>query len=349
VRIATLSNAAVIHTRRWVEFFRARGHDVRVWSLEPGPSDLGAHPLPALPLPGVLRYPLAAPALRRALAAFHPDIVDAHFVPNYGLLGALSSVRPLCVTAWGSDLLVKGGADPLQTARARFVLSRADAVVADGDNLAEAARRLGARDGRVHAIPWGVDLARFHPRSRERGLILSTRMHEPVYDLPTVLRAFRRVAERNDSARLVVAGNGSLTHELERMAERELPAHRVEFVGRLTPDAMADWLGRAEVAVSASHSDSTSMSLLESMAAGAVPVVTDHEGNRAWVRDGEGARLFVAGDSDGLARGILAALEDTAWADRARRINRERVERDGDADVNMGRIERLFESLVASR
>src|SRR4030095_2465159 len=86
VRIATLSNAAVGHTRRWVEHFRSRGHEVGLWSLEPAPAALPCFALPRAPLPGWLRYPLALPALQNALAAFEPDLVDAHYVPNYGLL-----------------------------------------------------------------------------------------------------------------------------------------------------------------------------------------------------------------------------------------------------------------------
>ena len=112
MRIATLSNASVGHTHRWVMWFRARGHDVRVWSLEPGPPGLEAQALPAAPFPGALKYPLAAPALKRALAEFAPDLVDAHFVPNYGLLGALSGVRPLSVTLPGIGAGVGSTATP---------------------------------------------------------------------------------------------------------------------------------------------------------------------------------------------------------------------------------------------
>jgi glycosyltransferase involved in cell wall biosynthesis len=123
----------------------------------------------------------------------------------------------------------------------------------------------------------------------------------------------------------------------------------VQFVGRLEPAALAEWLARAHVYVSASLSDSTSVSLLEAMAAGAVPVVSDLEGNRQWVTDGAGARLFPPGSADGLARAVLDALEDPAWAAAARRLNRARVERDADTHVNMRRIEELFESLAAGR
>ncbi len=50
MRIATLSNASAIHTQRWVAHFRARGHEVGVWSLEPGPPELEARALPAPPV-----------------------------------------------------------------------------------------------------------------------------------------------------------------------------------------------------------------------------------------------------------------------------------------------------------
>jgi glycosyltransferase involved in cell wall biosynthesis len=348
MRIALLSNAAVIHTARWVRHFRDRGHEVGLWSLEDGPADLGVRRLPRLPLPGLLRYPLAAPALGRALAGFAPDLLNAHFVPNYGVLGALSGRRPLVVTAWGSDLLVSGGRDPLQRARARFVLGRADLVIADSGNLATAARDLGAAADRVVAQPWGIDLERFRPGpAREPGLILSTRMHEPIYDLPLVIEAARTVLSAHTGSRLVIAGDGSRRRALERLAAHRLPAGRFAFVGRLPPAALADWLGRADVYLSAARSDSTSVSLLEAMACGPLPVVCDLEGNREWVAEGDGARLFRAGDAADAARALTLALADPAWAETARARNRREAERRADWTVNMARIEALFESLVA--
>jgi len=350
VRIATLSNAAVVHTRRWVEHLRARGHDVRAWSLEPGPAELGARALPRAPLPGFLRYPLAVPALAHQLRAFAPDLVDAHFVPNYGLMGALAGFHPLSVAAWGSDLLVAGGRDPLQRARARFVLRRADLVIADADNLARAALALGARPETVRAIPWGVDRARFAPApQRERGLLLSTRMHEPVYDIPVILRAAAGVLARRPEAFLAVAGDGTRRAAHERLAAALLPAGRYRFLGRLAPAELAGWLGRAEVYLSASRSDSTSLSLLEAMSAGAIPVVSDIEGNREWVGEGDGARLFPCGDAAALERALDAALGDGPWRDAARARNRDVIEARGDWHRNFARIEAAFAALAEGR
>ncbi len=350
MRIATLSNAAVVHTRRWVEHFRARGHEVRLFSLEAPPPGLVAQRLPSVPLPGALRYPFALPALRRALADFRPQLVDAHYVPNYGLLGALTGRHPLAVSAWGSDLLVAGGRDVLQRARTRFVLRRADLVLADAENLASAARALGAPPALVRAIPWGIDRARFVPAARrEPGLLLSTRMHEEVYDIPVILAGVAPVLARHPHARLVLTGDGSLRGTLERAAARALPPGRFTFLGRIDPAELAGWLGRAEVYLSASRSDSTSLSLLEAMATGALPVVSDLEGNREWVGDGDGARCFPVGDPAALTRALEAVLADPDWAEAARTRNARVVAERGDWHVNLARIESLFETLVAGR
>lgn len=347
MRIATLGNAAVVHTQRWVETFRARGHEVELWSLEPGPAELGAHRLRHLPAPGFIRYPLTVPALREALRAFRPDVVDAHYVPNYGLMGALAGVRPLSVAAWGSDLLIAGPRDPLQRVRTRYVLRRAALVIADSGNLAAAARALGARPGTVAAIPWGIDVGRFRPAAgREPGLLLSTRMHEPVYDIPVLIEALAPLMAARADLKLVLTGDGTRRAAHERLAARRLPAGRFTFTGRVSADEMAAWLGRAGLFLSASRSDSTSVSLLEAMASGAIPVVSDIDGNREWVGEGDGARLFAVGDAAAAGRAIERALDDPEWSAAARARNREVILARGDAAVNMARVEALFEALA---
>jgi len=124
---------------------------------------------------------------------------------------------------------------------------------------------------------------------------------------------------------------------------------------------MASWLARAEVYVSASHSDSTSQSLLEAMAAGALPVVSDIEGNREWVGYGEPADegdrrtlvgiagMFPPGDAGALATAIEHALADAEWVERARARNAAVIAARGDWHANLGRIEACFDALAQGR
>src|SRR5205814_4806645 len=142
-------------------------------------------------------------------------------------------------------------------------------------------------------------------------------------------------------ARLVLGGAGRLRGEHERLAQRLLPAGRYAFVGMLSPDALAQWLGRADVYLSASRSDSTSVTLLEAMAAGAIPVVSDIDGNREWVGEGEGARMFAPGDAAGVACAIEQVFADRAWSERARARNRRVVAERAVWSENMRAIEAL--------
>jgi glycosyltransferase involved in cell wall biosynthesis len=157
------------------------------------------------------------------------------------------------------------------------------------------------------------------------------------------------VLERHAQARLVVTGEGSLRSSLERLAAKLLPAGRWQFAGRLPAADLAALLARAEVYLSASRSDSTSLSLLEAMAAGALPVVSDIEGNREWVAEGDGARLFPCGDAAELGRALERALGDPAWATAARARNRRVVEERADWRRNLARIEGLFARLPDAR
>ena len=72
------------HTRRWVEYFRERGHEVRVWSLEVGPPALAAERLASIPAPGFIRYPLATLPRLRALEGFGPTWSTRTSCPTTG-------------------------------------------------------------------------------------------------------------------------------------------------------------------------------------------------------------------------------------------------------------------------
>ena len=358
IRVAVLGSVAVPHTGRWAAALAARGLDVGVWSLEraaPGdPSSERIRLLPNAPLPGFLRYPLAAPALRGALSRFDPHVVEAHFVPNYGLLGVLSGRRPLVVNAWGSDLLI--ASDPLRRARLSWVLSRADHVRVDANNLARVARSLGVSETKLEVLPWGTEtrLFSFSPdtqarrAARERWpaawaqagngpVAVSTRMFHPVYAVDTLIDAWADVARGLPEARCLVAGEGPLRRDLVARARARGVEASLLFLGRLSHPELALLLAGADTYVSTSLSDSTSLSLLEAMSAGCYPVVSSIDGNREWVSE-QTAFLFAPRDAGALARGLARSLGDPARFDAARAANRATVESRGDWESAMDRV-----------
>jgi glycosyltransferase involved in cell wall biosynthesis len=98
-------------------------------------------------------------------------------------------------------------------------------------------------------------------------------------------------------------------------------------MGKVPHDEMPDLLSRTDIYVSTSLSDGTSVSLLEAMACGAFPVVTDIPANREWIEDGNNGLLVPTEDEVSLAKRILEAMNQRELVASACQKNREIVEK----------------------
>ena len=358
VRLLLLAHGPSVHTRRWAAALHARGHAIRLLSAHAAPEG----PVPARvvgwPLPGrALRYASARGAVRAEARAFRPDVTVAHFLPNYGFLAAIAGLRPLFLACWGSDLLINATRTPLHRARARYTLRRADLDHVDARVLADAAIRLGAPPDRVWTRPWGVDTDGLRPgrpwaeRRRAAGAplrILWTRALEPLYDPETLLRALALLEGRGVAFAATLAGDGPLRSALEALALGLGIGDRVRFEGMVGEPRLRELLHGHEVYVSLSRSDSTSQSLLEAMAAGLLPVVSDIEGNREWVTHRASGLLVPTGDPEALAAALVeaaAAPEAGSWAGAACRTAAARARF---ADT-LDELERRLASLASGR
>jgi glycosyltransferase involved in cell wall biosynthesis len=64
----------------------------------------------------------------------------------------------------------------------------------------------------------------------------------------------------------------------------------------------------SDLYVSASHTDGSSISLIEALASGRPAIVSDIPGNREWIEPGVNGWWFNDGDEEDLSRAILAAV-----------------------------------------
>jgi glycosyltransferase involved in cell wall biosynthesis len=146
--------------------------------------------------------------------------------------------------------------------------------------------------------------------------ILSNRNLLPVYSLllvqPSCIKA---------GAKFLIAGNGSEKGHLEKEAEALKVNPSIQFLGCVSHEKMAGLLAQADVYVSTSLHDGTSVSLLEAMAAGTFPVVTDIPANREWIKDGQNGFLVSTRDEKLLARKIVDALHNRELLEESRASN----------------------------
>src|SRR3954451_9545411 len=141
----------------------------------------------------------------------------------------------------------------------------------------------------------------------------------PEKGVHTLLEAFRRT---RTGTQLVVAGGESHTRgyvrELERLAAGD---PRIRLIGPVYGDDKAWLLQHSAAYVQPSTVEGLSIALLEAMARGGYPVVSDIPENVEVVTDGGGralGRVFRAGDPADLAAMLEAALADPAREDVGR-------------------------------
>jgi glycosyltransferase involved in cell wall biosynthesis len=390
LRIAVLADFEGPHARAWLRYFIDRGHDVhavsfyapseaiegakvhalrgrtasiredRRWRVEDG-GRRSAHevrdaidrvvervPRGVVRLAHAARYQAAG--LRGVLHRIKPDVFHAHFLVEHGFYGALTGVRPLVVSAWGSDVLVEPERDVVSKWIARWTVGRADLVTSNNAHMARRVGDLGALPSKVEVVTLGADrydlglaeasVNRRAPTPGRAPVVISTRAHEPLYNVGEIIDAQVMVARARPDVRLVIAHGGSQTGVLRVRASAT--GANVEFAGVLDRERFRDALANADVFVSVPSSDATSVALLQAMAAGAFPIVADLPSQREWIRDGENGFIVPAHDPAALAGAIERALADAMLRRTAAEINRWIVEERGLNEKQMARMEELY-------
>jgi glycosyltransferase involved in cell wall biosynthesis len=198
----------------------------------------------------------------------------------------------------------------------------ANEIVVPSGYLVDVFARYGLHARAIYNI---VELERFSFRERRplRPVFLTSRLLEPLYNVPCVLRAFAIIQQRFPQARLTVAADGWLRNDLELLA-CDLKLRNVEFIGFVPFEAMPDLYDSADIYLSATNIDNMPSSITESMAAGLNVVTTDGGGAIPYIMTNEVSGLIVERDDhEALAAAAIRLLNDPDLATRLARNARE--------------------------
>ena len=131
---------------------------------------------------------------------------------------------------------------------------------------------------------------------------------DPVKNHEMMLRAFRKVLDTQPGCRLAIVGDG----EQRPVIEAEIAA--LDLQGKVfLPGYLSDptvWIAAMDLFLLSSHTEGTSMTLLEAMSLDKPSVVTAVGGNPEIVLHRETGRVSQANDADGFAGEILDLLSD---------------------------------------
>ena len=170
----------------------------------------------------------------------------------------------------------------------------------------------------AEVVPNIVDLTRFTPvPARDFATaphVVVARNLEPIYDIPTAIRAMVHVRRRFADATLTVAGSGPELSRLQSLVTELGLAGAVNFSGRVENRAMPQLYAQADCVVNPSTVDNMPISLLEAFASGLPVVSTDAGGIPDMLADGVSGLLVPIGDDRAMGLGVCRVLEDRALA-----------------------------------
>jgi glycosyltransferase involved in cell wall biosynthesis len=383
MRVALCADGRSPHTYRWANAVADRGHKVVVvWeSQDVVGADLTRyrnsieHHTHVRPTPQRRPWmmPLAPVTANRLARALRADLVHGLYLSGYGWTAHALRVRPLVLSALGSDVLdldrrtalsFPSGGTAYGVWRTRRAVAAADVVFADSAGIADAVvRHVPSANTRI--VRFGVEIRPARPaaRSEWRGRLhvgendfvaLSSRVIQANYNIDTIIRAFAEIRTQVPGSILVLkeyppASDVDYRRACLKLIDELDLTDAVRTVGGLEPDELLDLHAAADVYLSVPSRDGTAVSVLEAMAAGAAVVATDAPGIDSEILCRNDTALLVPpGDVAALASAVVALARDGEL--RARLVGRaaEMVRVHGDFDRELDRAVELYEELAAS-
>ncbi len=177
-------------------------------------------------------------------------------------------------------------------------------------------------------------------------MLFCNRSWEPRYGVDVLARAFVSVARQRDDVSLLLLGAGSQAQSIRQILMTGHALERVQFGGQVSQADLPRWYHMADLFISPSHVDGSSVSLMEALACGLPVLVSDIPANKEWVVDGDNGWLFPDGDPDALARKILDVMDRRDTLEPVRRRARETAESRADWSKNFNVLLAAYERTV---
>lgn len=247
--------------------------------------------------------------IKEIFQRFQPDLVHVHQAGTHAwlTLRALKGTSvPVIVSAWGSDILHNPNRGFLYRWMVVNILRNSTCLTSDSLHMAAEMNRLAGRQLDVTMANFGIAFDGKIPCLKEN-IIYSNRLHKSFYRIDKIILAFQKFQKNfpGDNWRLVIAGTGEETARLKELVNSLGLDRYIDFVGWVDAKVNAEFFSRARLFVSIPESDATSISLLEAIAAGCIPVVANLPANLEWVIDNVNGVVVTNVDDNFLEKALL--------------------------------------------
>jgi L-malate glycosyltransferase len=314
MKICYIANSASSHTKKWVDYFIEKGHEMHIISHSNAE------------IPGarvhyinynIKNFPFKVGEVHKLIKKIKPDVLHAHQANTCGLYAATMKGYEPIISAWGSDILVAPEKSKLMKFITKYVLKKASYITSDAFYMSDKIVELGGDRDKVYTFPMGVEREIFNYRHKydieSNSLnIISFRRLEKIYNIDILIKGFNEALKANKNIFLTVAASGNEEEGLKGLVSQLGIDNKVKFTGRYNPNDIGKILEDKDVFISIPESDSTSVSLLESLGVGVFSILSNLPANKEWVQNKKNGIIIENTTPKEVRDAILWCVENKA-------------------------------------
>lgn len=327
VKLVFIAPASVVHTVKWVNGLINYGFEVHLITQhklqEPINSQVIIH---QLPYRGGKGYVLNALPLHRLIQSINPDVVNVHYASGYGTLASLANIPEYTLSIWGSDVYEF----PYKSVFHKWLIKRnlksATKLASTSHAMAQQVRQLFPEANNIAITPFGVNLEQFSATTKaftQNTITIGVvkRMEEK-YGLDVLIDAFnltkQALIEQNsslaDKLRLLIVGDGALTHEL-KMRVKALQLDDVcTIVGAVPHAQVKKYINQIDLFVVSSRIESFGVSVVEAAACERACIVSNVGGLPEVVVNNETGFIVESDSPSAFSNALLHMIENQEQA-----------------------------------
>lgn len=222
------------------------------------------------------------------------DILQFHNHPYYRLLNYRKQInRPIVETIHGSpsDLMANVGfnAKAIETFYfyyvTKFTAKKLDALVCTSSGISEdLIEKFRLDPAKVHTIPVGIDTNIFYPKETEKKIdILFVGRISAVKNLPALVRAVKIVSSEFPKIKVVLLGASERDNDYPKISNLISAlslSENIKIMSFVKQEKLGDYYRKSKIFALTSFSESTPKAVLEAMACGVPPVITNVRGTK---------------------------------------------------------------------
>jgi len=300
-----------------------------------------------------ISYLKALPIIKEIIKKNKPDILHAHYVSSYGLLGALSKFHPFILSVWGSDVFDFPNNSFIHKTILKYNLRKADKILSTSEIMAKETQLYTKKS--IEITPFGINTDQFTYQQGNDSLfdkddivIGTIKSLEPVYGIEYLIKTFKIVSDNNINLplKLLIVGSGSLEKKLKGLVKSLNIEKQTIFTGKIPHSEVTKYLNMLSIFVALSKKESFGVSVIEASAC-EKPVVVSNVGGLPEVVDNNNTGFVVTPKSEKEAAKMIERLVlDQKLRTKMGKAGRERVKKLYNWDNNVKQMITIYNKII---